>query len=42
MKIIDLEKILRSLQTMQPEVRVADDIRRKAKTAVDNMLKAGK
>lgn len=42
MKIIDLEKILHALRTMEPEVKVPEDVRIKAKRAVDNMLNAGK
>ena len=38
MKLITLEKVLWSLETMAPEVRVAEDIRLKAKAAVDRML----
>ncbi|HEX79323.1 MAG TPA: quinolinate synthase NadA [Dehalococcoidia bacterium] len=38
MKLITLEKVLHSLETMSPEVRVPDDIRRRAKVAVDRML----
>lgn len=40
MKIIDLDRVLHALQTMQPEVKVPEDIRIRAKRAVDNMLKA--
>ena len=38
MKLITLEKILRSLEEMSPEVKVPEDIRIKAKAAVDRML----
>ena len=38
MKLITPEKILRSLQRMSPEVRVPDEIRLRAKAAVDKML----
>ena len=38
MKLITLEKILRSLETMAPEVRVPEDIRLRARSAVDRML----
>ena len=38
MKLITLEKILWSLEEMQPEVKVPEAIRLKAKTAVDKML----
>jgi quinolinate synthase len=38
MKKITLEKILESLETMAPVVKVPEDIRVKAKLAVDRML----
>jgi len=38
MKLITLEKLLRCLEEMAPEVKVAEDIRLKAKKAVDRML----
>jgi len=38
MKLITLEKVLRCLEEMAPEVEVAEDIRLKAKKAVDRML----
>ena len=38
MKLITLEKILCSLEEMSPEVKVPEDIRIKAKAAVDRML----
>ena len=38
MKLIILEKILRSLETMAPQVRVPEDIRLRAQVAVDRML----
>jgi len=38
MKLITLEKVLRCLEEMAPEVKVAEDIRLKAKKAVDRML----
>jgi len=41
MKLITLESILWSLQEMAPEVKVPEDIRRKAQTAVDRMLAIG-
>ncbi len=39
MKLITLEKILWSLESMAPEVKVPEEIRRRAKVAVDAMLK---
>ena len=42
MKLITLEKVLWSLEEMKPEVKVPEDIRLKAKTAVDKMLKIGR
>jgi quinolinate synthase len=41
MKKITLEKILESLETMLPEVKVPENIRIKAKLAVDRMLEIG-
>jgi len=41
MKKITLEKILESLETMMPEIKVPEDIRVKAKLAVDRMLEIG-
>ncbi len=38
MKLTRLEDILRSLETMEPRVTVADDIRSRAKAALDKML----
>ncbi len=38
MKLITLEKVLNSLETMTPEVKVPEAIRVKAKMAVDRML----
>ena len=38
MKLVTLEKILWSLEEMAPEVRVPEEIRLRAKTAVDRML----
>ncbi len=38
MKRITLEKVLLALQTMKPEVKVPEEIRLKAKAAVDRML----
>jgi len=41
MKLITLEKVLRSLETLSHEVRVPDEIRRRARVAVDRMLEVG-
>lgn len=41
MKSITLEKVLWSLEEMGPEVKVPEDIRLRAKDAVDKMLKIG-
>jgi quinolinate synthase len=38
MKLITLEKILWSLESMAPVVRVPEEIRLRAKAAVDRML----
>jgi quinolinate synthase len=38
MKLITLEKVLESLETMTPQVKVPEDIRRRAKISVDRML----
>jgi quinolinate synthase len=40
MKLINLEKVLWSLEEMAPQVRVPEDIRLRAKAAVDRMLEA--
>jgi len=42
MKLITLEKILRSLEEMSPEVKVPENVRLKAKASVDRMLEIGK
>ena len=42
MKLITLENILWSLQEMAPEVKVPEEIRLKARTAVDKMLEIGR
>jgi quinolinate synthase len=42
MKLITLEKILWSLEEMTPEVKVPEEIRLKAKAAVDKMLEIGR
>jgi len=38
MKRITLEKMLNSLETMSPQIKVPENIRVKAKAAVDRML----
>jgi quinolinate synthase len=38
MKLITLDKILNALETMTPEVKVPEEIRVKARAAVDQML----
>jgi quinolinate synthase len=38
MKTITLDKVLQSLETMSPRVRVPEDIARKARRAIDRML----
>ena len=42
MKLITLEKILWSLEEMAPEVKVPEEIRLKAKAAVDKMMEIGR
>jgi len=42
MKLINLEKVLWALQNMAPEVKVPEDIRLRAKAAVDKMLEIGR
>jgi len=42
MKLITLEKILWSLEEMRPEVKVLEEVRLKARTAVDRMLETGR
>jgi len=42
MKLITLEKILWSLEEMTPQVKVPEEIRLKAKLAVDRMLEIGR
>jgi len=42
MKLTTLEKVLWSLEEMSPEVKVPEEIRLRAKTAVDKMLKIGR
>jgi quinolinate synthase len=41
MKLITLEKVLWSLDDMSPEVKVPEEVRLRAKAAVDKMLKIG-
>jgi quinolinate synthase len=38
MKTITLDRVIRSLETMSPQVRVPEEIARKAKRAIDRML----
>jgi quinolinate synthase len=38
MKTITLDRVLRSLETMAPQVRVPEEIARKARRAIDRML----
>jgi quinolinate synthase len=42
MKLITLEKVLWSLEEMSPEVKVPEEIRLRARAAVDRMLQIGK
>lgn len=42
MKMITLEKVLWSLEEMQPQITVSEPIRLKAKAAIDRMLAIGK
>lgn len=42
MKLISLEKVLRSLEEMKPEVKVPKGVRLRAKRAVDSMLEVGR
>ena len=42
MKLITLEKVLWSLEEMSPEVKVSEEIRLRAKAAVDKMLEIGR
>jgi quinolinate synthase len=42
MKLITLEKVLWSLEEMSPEVKVPEEVRLRAKAAVDKMLKIGR
>ena len=42
MKLITLESVLWSLQEMTPEIKVPEEIRLKAKVAVDKMLEIGR
>ncbi len=38
MKTITLDKIIRALETLEPEVRVPEDIARRARVPIDRML----
>jgi quinolinate synthase len=38
MKTITLDRVIRSLETLTPQIRVPEDIARKAKRAIDRML----
>ncbi len=38
MKTITLDNVMRSLETMSPQVRVPEEIARKARRAIDRML----
>ena len=38
MKTITLDKVIRSLETMKPQIRVPQDIATKARRAIDRML----
>ena len=38
MKTITLDKVIQSLETMTPQVRVPEEIARKARRAIDRML----
>ena len=42
MKRITLDKILRSLQTLQPQIEVDPDVARRARRALDRMLQVGR
>ena len=42
MKKITLEKVLWTLEELSPEITVPEEIRLKAKTAVDRMLEIGR
>jgi quinolinate synthase len=42
MKLITLEKILWSLEEMAPQVKVPEEVRLKARLAVDKMLEIGR
>ena len=42
MKLINLESVLWSLQEMTPEIKVSEEVRVKAKAAVDKMLEVGR
>jgi quinolinate synthase len=38
MKTITLDKVIRSLETMQPQVRIPEEIAKKARRSIDRML----
>ena len=42
MKLITLDKVLRSLEEMSPEIKVPEEIRLRAKAAIDKMLEIGR
>ncbi len=42
MKLITLDKALRSLEEMVPEIKVPEEIRLRAKAAIDKMLEIGR
>jgi len=42
MREISLQDVLQSLQTLQPEITLSDDIIRKAKVPLERMIEAGR
>ena len=38
MKTITLDKVIRSLETLKPQVRISEDIATKARRSIDRML----
>jgi quinolinate synthase len=38
MKTITLDKVIRSLETLAPQIRVPDETARRARRAIDRML----